>query len=55
MPYIKSINPFGEVEVIFTKPLQTISPKIDLTWLEYNPEPEVWLPVLTVKIEPSLV
>ena len=31
VPIIKSLNAFGQVEVLFTKPLQKISDRIDLT------------------------
>ena len=54
MPYIKSLDAFGRVEVLFTKPLQKISDRINLATLEYNPEPDVWRPVLTLTVEPSL-
>ena len=51
-PFIKSVNSKGEVIVEFTRPIQLIDPKIDLTELEYEVRPDVWEPVLRLELDP---
>ena len=41
------------IEIHFTKPITKISDEVDLTTLKYELEPDVWKPVLEVKVEPA--
>lgn len=45
----------GEVIILFTRAIKDIPPEINLKTLEYEAEPDLWKPVLTVTVEPSLM
>ena len=52
MPYIDKVEANGLVMIEFTRPILKIDDRIDLSTLEYEAEPDVWLPSLTIEIEP---
>lgn len=58
VPFLSSISDTGRVVITFNKPMQAVPDEIDLTKLTYRtsePEvlPEVWVPVMSVLVDPS--
>ena len=59
VPFLSSISETGIVLITFTEPMQAVPDEIDFTKLTYRTSepdvlPEVWKPVMTVSIDPSV-
>ena len=52
IPIITKTTHKGLIEIIFTKPLTKIDPGINLRTLEYKNETGVYVPALSIAIEP---